>query len=90
VLKPEMFASVSIFTSDDTMSPAMPREAIIYEGDVARVWVAADDKSLELRRVELGLSTGNFVQALKGLEVGEKIVTKGSVFIDRAAAGGEG
>jgi membrane fusion protein, heavy metal efflux system len=89
VLKPEMFASVSIFTSDEVMSPAVPREAIIYEGDVARVWVAADDKSLELRRIEPGLAGGNFVQAAKGLQVGEKIVTKGSVFIDRAA-GGEG
>jgi cobalt-zinc-cadmium efflux system membrane fusion protein len=89
VLKPEMFASVSIFTSDEVMSPAVPREAIIYEGDVAHVWVAADDKSLELRRFEPGLGTGNVVQAAKGLQAGEKIVTRGSVFIDRAA-GGEG
>lgn len=90
LLKPEMFASVSIFTSDAATSPAVPREAIIYEGDVTRVWVAADDKSLELRRIEPGLTTGNFVQVVKGLALGEKIVTRGSVFIDRAAAGGEG
>jgi cobalt-zinc-cadmium efflux system membrane fusion protein len=89
LLKPEMFASVTIFTSDDEQSPAVPREAIIYEGDTARVWVATDDKSLELRRLELGLSTGGFVQAIKGLAAGDKIVTRGSVFIDRAAAGGE-
>jgi cobalt-zinc-cadmium efflux system membrane fusion protein len=86
-LKPEMFASVSIFTSDTIDSPAVPREAIIYEGETARVWVAADDKSLELRRIEPGLTAGNIVQVVKGLTVGEKIVTKGSVFIDRAAAG---
>jgi membrane fusion protein, heavy metal efflux system len=89
MLKPEMFASVSIFTSDEVMAPAVPREAIIYEGDVAHVWVATDDRSLELRRFEPGLGTGNFVQAAKGLQAGEKIVTRGSVFIDRAA-GGEG
>jgi cobalt-zinc-cadmium efflux system membrane fusion protein len=86
-LKPEMFASVSIFTSDMIDSPAVPREAIIYEGETARVWVASDDKSLELRRIEPGLTAGNIVQVVKGLTVGEKIVTKGSVFIDRAAAG---
>jgi cobalt-zinc-cadmium efflux system membrane fusion protein len=89
LLKPEMFASVTIFTTDEAMSPAVPREAIIYEGNSARVWVALDDKSLELRRIELGLSVGNFVQVLKGLDPGEKIVTRGSVFIDRAAAGSE-
>jgi cobalt-zinc-cadmium efflux system membrane fusion protein len=86
-LKPEMFASVSIFTSDTIDSPAVPREAIVYEGEAARVWVAADDKSLELRRIEPGLTAGNLVQVVKGLTVGDKIVTKGSVFIDRAAAG---
>jgi cobalt-zinc-cadmium efflux system membrane fusion protein len=85
LLQPEMFASVSIFTSDDTTSPAVPREAIIYEGNAARVWVAADDKSIELRRVRLGLTGGNVVQVLEGLAAGERVVTRGSLFIDRAA-----
>jgi cobalt-zinc-cadmium efflux system membrane fusion protein len=89
LLKPEMFASVTIYTSDDATSPAVPREAIVYEGETARVWVASDDKSLEVRRIEPGLTMGNFVQVVKGLDAGEKIVTRGSVFIDRAAAGGE-
>src|SRR5215471_4460894 len=84
LLKPEMFASVTIFSGDEKTSPGAPREAIVYEGDVARVWVASDDKSLELRRVELGLTNGNFVQVVKGLQAGEKIVTKGALFIDRA------
>ncbi len=89
LLKPEMFAKVTIFTGQESTSPAVPREAIVYEGDVARVWVAADDKSIELRRVELGLTNGNFVQVVKGLRAGEKVVTKGTLFIDRAATGNE-
>jgi cobalt-zinc-cadmium efflux system membrane fusion protein len=87
LLKPEMFASVTIFSGEERTSPGAPREAIVYEGDVARVWVASDDKSLGLRRVELGLTNGNFVQVVRGLRAGEKIVTKGALFIDRAAAG---
>lgn len=87
LLKPEMFAAVTLFTGDDQTSPAVPREAVVYEGDVARVWIASESKSIELRRVELGLSNGNFVQVVKGVRVGEKIVTKGTLFIDRAAAG---
>jgi cobalt-zinc-cadmium efflux system membrane fusion protein len=89
LLQPEMFANVSIFTSDAATSPAVPREAIIYEGDGARVWVATDDKSVELRRVKLGLTNGNAVQVLEGLTAGDKVVTKGSLFIDRAATGPE-
>jgi cobalt-zinc-cadmium efflux system membrane fusion protein len=89
LLKPEMFAKVTIFTGEEGTSPAVPREAIVYEGDVARVWAAADDKSIELRRVELGLTNGNFVQVVKGLRAGEKVVTKGTLFIDRAATGNE-
>jgi len=85
LLQPEMFANVSIFTSDDTTSPAVPREAIIYEGNAARVWVATDDKSIALRRVTLGLTGGNVVQVLEGLSAGERVVTRGSLFIDRAA-----
>jgi membrane fusion protein, heavy metal efflux system len=89
LLKPEMFAKVTIFTGEESASPAVPREAIVYEGDVARVWAAADDKSIELRRVELGLTNGNFVQVVKGLRAGENVVTKGTLFIDRAATGNE-
>jgi cobalt-zinc-cadmium efflux system membrane fusion protein len=39
LLKPEMFASVNIYTSASEVAPAVPREAIIYEGDTARVWL---------------------------------------------------
>jgi cobalt-zinc-cadmium efflux system membrane fusion protein len=89
LLKPEMFASVTIFTSDHDLSPAVPREAVIYDGNTARLWIAADDKTLELRRFQPGLTAGNLVQVVSGVQAGEKIVTRGGVFIDRAAAGGE-
>jgi cobalt-zinc-cadmium efflux system membrane fusion protein len=37
--------------------------------------------------VQLGLINGRMMQVLQGLKVGEKVVTKGSLFIDRAASG---
>ncbi len=88
LLKPEMFASVSIFTGEGDTSPSVPREAIIYEGDSAHVWIAhEDDKSVELRQIKPGLINGNAIQVLEGLNVGDTIVTRGSLFIDRAAVG---
>ena len=88
-LKPEMFASVAIQFTDETTSAAVPREALIYEGDTVRAWVAVADKRVELRNVTPGLINGNLVQVLDGLRAGEKVVTGGNIFIDRAARGGE-
>jgi cobalt-zinc-cadmium efflux system membrane fusion protein len=88
-LKPEMFANVSIATGEGDAALAVPRNAIIYEGDMARVWVARDDKTIELRRIMPGLASANMIQVLNGLHPGEKIVTKGALFIDRAAATNE-
>ena len=84
-LKPEMFATVTIFSPGDEPSIGVPKQALIYEGDQVRVWVAHDDKSIELRQIKVGLANGNLVEVLGNLRAGEKIVTKGSLFIDRAA-----
>ena len=60
---------------------------MIYEGDKVRVWVAHDDKSIELRNIRPGLTNGDLVEVTENLKPGEQIVTRGSLFIDRAASG---
>jgi len=88
LLKPEMFASVRVLTGEGDSAVAVPREAVIYEGDTARVWVVRNgDKAIELRRVKVGLVSGNMVEVMQGLAPGDRVVTKGSLFIDRVAAG---
>jgi cobalt-zinc-cadmium efflux system membrane fusion protein len=92
LFKPEMFASVKILTGEGDNAVAVPRDAIIYEGDTARVWVVRekdDEKAIELRRIKVGLTNGNLVEALKGLGPGDRVVTKGSLFIDRVASSAE-
>ena len=88
-LKPEMFASVSILFTDEVTSAAVPREALIYEGDVVRAWVASAGRRIERRAVTPGLVNGNLVQVLVGLHPGEQVVTSGNIFIDRIARAGE-
>jgi cobalt-zinc-cadmium efflux system membrane fusion protein len=87
LLKPEMFANVTIFSSGEHPAVGVPKQALIYEGDQVRVWVAHDDKSIELRRIKTGLINGDLVEVDGNLKPGEQIVTKGSLFIDRAASG---
>ena len=86
-LKPEMFATVTIYAPDDQPSVGVPKQALIYEGDQVRVWVAHEDKSIELRQIKTGLTNGALVEVHGNLKPGEQIVTKGSLFIDRAASG---
>jgi membrane fusion protein, heavy metal efflux system len=87
LFKPEMFANVTIYTGGDHPSIGVPKTALIYEGDRVRLWVVHDDKSIELRQIETGLTNGDLVEARTNLKAGEKIVTRGSLFIDRAATG---
>jgi cobalt-zinc-cadmium efflux system membrane fusion protein len=87
-LKPEMFASVSIFSDTQSYSVAVPRAALIFEGSTVRVWVAHEDKSIELRLIKTGLISGRMIQVVEGLAAVEQVVTRGSLFIDRAAVGG--
>ena len=86
-LKPEMFANVTIYSAGDHPAVGVPKQALIYEGDQVRVWVAHDDKSIELRQIKTGLSNGDLVEVKGNLNPGEQVVTKGSLFIDRAASG---
>lgn len=86
-LKPEMFANFSITTGDDVAAPAVPEDAVVYEGESARVWVAREDKSLALREIRVGRVSEGRVEVLSGLSPGDTVVSGGSLFIDRAAKG---
>ncbi len=86
LLKPEMFANVTIIADEGQPTPAVPRNAVIYEDSTARVWAVRDDRSVELRRIRLGLVSDRLIQVLEGLQPGERIVTRGSLFIDRMTA----
>ena len=85
--KPEMFTSVTIYTDEGDSSLGVPRDAVIYEADNARVWVARADKTIEVRQIKTGITRGGMIQVVQGLQPGEIVVTKGSLFVDQAAAG---
>jgi membrane fusion protein, heavy metal efflux system len=87
VFKPEMFANVTIYSGGDRPGVGVPKQALIYEGERVRLWVVHDDKSIELRNIQTGLTNGDVVEVKANLAPGEKIVTRGSLFIDRAATG---
>ena len=85
-LKPEMFAEVRLLGGQPAQNVSVPEEAVIFEGDTARVWVAGGGRNLSLRQIRAGRVEDGMVEVLSGLAAGEKVVTSGSLFIDRAAA----
>ena len=63
----------------------MPESSIVYEGETARIWILRPDGHIALREIRTGRSDGDMVEVVKGAAAGEKVVTSGSIFIDRAA-----
>jgi membrane fusion protein, heavy metal efflux system len=84
-LKPEMFATFRIVTGDAAEAPAVPEGAVVYEGNAAHVWVAAGEGLLAYRAIRTGRSNDGLVEVLDGLKPGERVVTKGGLFIDQVA-----
>ena len=88
LLRPQMFAQVSVGAGPTEQAPAVPEDAVLYEGDTARVWVVQPNaKSLASREVKTGRVRAGLVEILSGLKPGERVVSGGSLFIDNAAKG---
>ena len=83
LLKPEMYASVRIINERETVSPSVPRSAVVLEGPKASVWVLGAGNAVQSRRVRPGIIDGGNIEILQGLAVGERVISRGSLFIDR-------
>jgi membrane fusion protein, heavy metal efflux system len=85
-LKPETYASFTLMTGKEHQALVIPEEAVIFEGQTARVWIAdAARHRLALRQITTGHVAGGEVEVTGGLNAGETVVTAGSLFIDRGA-----
>lgn len=84
-LRPNMFATARLSDGATMAAVTVPADAVLYEGDDAHVWIAHPQRrSLSLRRISTGGSTDGSIVVMQGLRPGERVVSAGSVFIDRA------
>jgi cobalt-zinc-cadmium efflux system membrane fusion protein len=89
-LLPGMFASFVIVTGEPLSAAAVPVDGIVREGDgTMTVWIASDRHHFTKRSVKVGLQHAGYGQILEGVRPGEQIVTKGAIFLDVLAGGGE-
>ncbi|HEX9021139.1 MAG TPA: efflux RND transporter periplasmic adaptor subunit [Nitrospirota bacterium] len=81
MLKPEMFANVEINISPGARL-AIPREAVLDSGARQIVYVEKKPGVYEMRQVTLGVRGDDYVEILKGIRKGERVVTSGNFLID--------
>lgn len=85
MLRPEMFATFRIAVGEPQRSPVVPAGAVIFRGSEANVWAALEGNRFAMRTITPGIRDGDAIQVLDGLREGDRVVTGGALFIDRAA-----
>jgi len=82
VLRPNMFARITIFGSETTPVVHVPREALIRGGAVNRVVLALGEGRFRAQPVDIGIESSNRVEIRSGIAEGELVVTSGQFLID--------
>jgi len=82
LLKPEMFADVTILAETQENVVVVPSEAIVRSGKTEQVFVVASPGKFEPRQVTVGMESNGKVSILAGLQEGETVVTSSQFLID--------
>ncbi len=82
LLKPEMFADVTILAETQENVVVVPSEAIVRSGKTEQVFVVASPGKFEPRQVTIGMESNGKVSILAGLQEGETVVTSSQFLID--------
>ena len=83
LLKPEMFARMTIIAAAKQSVPVIPASAVVGSGEISFVLVEEAPGRFRKRKVEIGHEVDGGVMIKSGLKVGERIVTKGAVLLIR-------
>ncbi len=86
LLKPNMYASVSIYGGALENVLSVPREALIRSGQTERLIIAKGDGRYEQRIVVAGVESGDWVEIRSGVSADESVVTSAHFLIDSEAS----
>ena len=82
ILRPNMFARVTIHGAETAPVVHVPREAVIRGGAFNRVVLALGEGRFRSQPVELGIESGDRLEIRSGLSAGDVVVTSGQFLID--------
>jgi Cu(I)/Ag(I) efflux system membrane fusion protein len=80
-LKPEMYGEV-VLRGREREGLIIPLDAVIHTGTKSVVFVGLGEGKFQPREVQLGDSSGDEVEVAKGLEAGERVVTRANFLVD--------
>ncbi|MCK9607985.1 efflux transporter periplasmic adaptor subunit [Methylomonas lenta] len=82
LLKPDMFAEITIHAGKQLDAVVIPAEAVIRSGAQTQVFVVRGAGKFEPRLVTTGLASGSDIAIVEGLNAGEEVVTSAQFLID--------
>lgn len=82
ILRPNMFARITIFGSETNPVVHVPREALIRGGAVNRVVLALGEGRFRAQPVDVGIESADRVEIRSGISEGDLVVTSGQFLID--------
>ena len=81
-LKPNMFAQVTIFDSNEQQQLLIPKEALIRTGKQNRVVLALNKGEFKSISVRVGNQDADHIEVLSGLNEGDNVVVSAQFLID--------
>lgn len=82
LLKPDMFAEVTILAGRQIDAVVVPAEAVVRSGTREQVFIVRGPGKFEPREVKLGVTTDGMTQILEGVKAGEEVVSSALFLID--------
>ena len=80
-LRPQMFATVTVFNTENKQAITVPSSAVIFEFGKNYVVVYKDKCSVETREIDILQASGFNTYLTGGVKPGEKVVSQGQLFI---------
>ncbi len=86
-LKPGMFATVALSgaVGEPREGLFVPATAVQRDGDGSIVFVPVDEHEFQVRTVEVGVRTADWVEITRGLVAGDRVVTAGTFLLKSEA-----
>ncbi len=80
-LKPEMFARLHIDISEGKEFISVPKEAVLEIDGKEFVYMAQADGTYLKQEVKVGSASDDHLRILRGLKLGDRVVTKGAILL---------
>ena len=82
LLRPDMFAEISIQSGTVENSVLIPAEAVIRSGKQPQVFIVRGSGKFEPRVVTVGLESDGKVEVLEGVQAGDEVVVSSQFLVD--------